>query len=177
MLEDSRDIQSQFPNYKKYSEEGVLYFDNAATTLKPDTVINEVMKFYLQSTSNVFRGIHRVSIENTQKIEDVRFNTSLLIDACQHEIVFSSGATESINIVSNCLNLKEGDEVIISSSEHHSNILPWLAKGVKLLVWDIANGGNIKELKKLFSSKTCLISLISVSNVTGNTTPFEEAFA
>jgi len=127
---DIQKIRKDFPilNQEVYKKP-LVYFDNGATTQKPQVVIDEEVKIYSQENSNIHRGVHYLSEQLTQRYEDARKVVQKFINAeHDHEIIFTSGTTESINTVAFSFGeryVEEGDEIIISTLEHHANIVPW----------------------------------------------------
>lgn len=163
----------------------LIYFDSAATSQKPKQVIKEISSYYETINSNVHRGAHILSQKSTSKYEAARDSIAKLVNAnSRNEIVFTSGATEAINLVASTYgreNIKEGDEIIISEFEHHSNIVPWqlLAeeKGavLKYVPLDLETGClDMKKLPELLSEKTKIVSIQHVSNVMANINPVDE---
>lgn len=164
---------------------GVIYFDNAATTLKPKSVIDAINSFYLYFTSNIHRGDYDMSIKASKLYDDTRITVKNFINSnSEKEIVFTSGATESLNTVAYGYGykyLKEGDVVLTTYSEHASNILPWfdVCKKTKAIIKYIPlnNDGtfNIEEYKKCFiDTNVKIVSLPFVSNVLGYINPIKE---
>jgi cysteine desulfurase/selenocysteine lyase len=171
---DIKKIRAQFPILqRKINNHPLIYFDSAATAQKPQAVINSEQEFYENYNSNVHRGIYELSEEATEQYENTRLAVREFINAkYAKEIVFTSGSTEGINLVASCLSkdyFKSGDEVIISSLEHHSNIVPWQLAGVKLKIIPVNNAGelDLDAYKKLFSKKTKLVAVNHVSNSLG----------
>lgn len=175
---DIKKIRKDFPilNQQVY-EKPLVYLDNGATTQKPQVVIDEVSEIYSQQNSNIHRGVHYLSEQLTQRYEDARKVVQKFINAPNnYEIILTSGTTESINTVAFSFGEKyisEDDEIIISSLEHHSNIVPWQMlcerKGAILKVIPINDKGELllDEYKKLISSKTKIIAVNQVSNALG----------
>ena len=127
---DVNRIREDFPILrKKVHNKNLVYLDNAATTQKPTYVIDRVNKYYTTMNANIHRGVHALSQEATEAFEGARIQIKQFINALgKNEIVFTRGTTESINLVASSYgrtNIKEGDEIIISQMEHHSNIVPW----------------------------------------------------
>jgi len=172
-------IRNDFPilNQEIYGKP-LVYFDNGATTQKPRIVIDEELKIYLHENSNIHRGVHYLSEQLTQRFEDARKVVQNFIQAkSEHEILFTSGTTQSINTVAYSFGERfvfEDDEIIISSLEHHSNIVPWQLlcerKKAKLKIIPVNDEGEllIDELQKLISPKTKIISVTQVSNALGS---------
>ncbi|WP_259292515.1 cysteine desulfurase [Candidatus Karelsulcia muelleri] len=161
----------------------LVYLDNAATTQKPNKVINSIKEYYSNLNSNVHRGAYYLSNKATEKLEYSRVKIQNLINAkYSHEIIFTSGATESINLIANSISslIKQKDEILIPYSEHHSNIIPWqiLCKKKKALlkIIPIDYNGNLKldYFKSIISNKTKLISLSHVSNALGVINPIND---
>lgn len=159
------------------------YLDNAASTLKPKKVINTISDFYAQSYSNIHRGVYVTSQESTELYENVRTVIADFISASHpSEIVFTKGATEAINLVAATWgekNIEEGDEIIISTMEHHANIVPWQMlcerKNAVLKIIPIDENGDIilEEYERLLSEKTKLVSVVFASNSLGTINPIE----
>jgi len=162
----------------------LVYFDNAATTQKPRCVIDKIIKMYTTVNANVHRGVHLLSQEATEEHEASRRVVQQFINAASpNEIVFTRGATESINLVASTFcstYCREGDEILISAMEHHSNIVPWQMQaeqlGLKLRVAPINAQGELllSELEQLITSRTKLIAITHISNVLGTVNPIRE---
>lgn len=178
-------IRKDFPILKeKIYNKNLVYLDNAATTQKPQCVIDEIINFYTHYNSNIHRGVHALSQKATNEYENARCRIQKFINAKHsEEIIFTRGATESINLLAATFgmqNIKENDEIIISHLEHHANIVPWQIlcqkKNAKLIVIPVNNNGEllIDEFKKLITNKTKLISLVHVSNSLGTINPIKE---
>lgn len=160
------------------------YLDSAATSQKPNSVINRLSQFYQAENAAVHRGIHSLSSSATIAMENARASVAEFINAGHSkEIIFTKGATESINLVANSWGrnvLKKGDEIILSEMEHHANIVPWqlIAQtlGVKIIVWPINEQGELSfdVLTSLISKNTQLIAMTHVSNVLGTVNAVEE---
>ncbi|PQM59295.1 MAG: cysteine desulfurase, partial [Rhodobacteraceae bacterium] len=173
------DIRKDFPILeKKIHGNSLVYFDNGASAQKPEKVIEVIKSCYLNEYSNVHRGLHYLSNNLTDKFEAVREKIQVYLGARDpSEIIFTSGSTESLNLVAyswGANNLREGDEIILSVMEHHSNIVPWhfLREkiGIKIIWADINTKGilEIDEVIKKISPKTKLISVTHMSNVLGS---------
>ena len=181
---DVKNIRKDFPILKKQiNGKQLIYFDNAATSQTPTCVINSISDYYNNYNSNIHRGVHSLSEEATEAYEKAREKIQIHFNAKhKEEIIFTSGTTHSINIVSNgFLNLiGENDEIIVSGLEHHSNIVPWqmMCKKTnsKLKVIPLDKNGelDLKEFKNLVSKKTKLVFLNHVSNALGIINPIEE---
>ena len=181
---DVKNIREDFPILKKQiNGKQLIYFDNAATSQTPTCVINSISNYYNNYNSNIHRGVHTLSEEATEAYEESREKLRKHFNAKhKEEIIFTSGTTHSINIVSNgFLDLiGEDDEIIVSGLEHHSNIVPWqmMCKKTnsKLKVIPLDKNGelDLKEFKNLVSKKTKLVFLNHVSNALGIINPIEE---
>ena len=175
---DIHKIRNDFPvlSQQVYNKP-LVYFDNGATTQKPNVVIEEVSRIYSQENSNIHRGVHYLSEQLTQRYEDARKTVQEFIHAPHdHEVIFTSGTTESINTIAFSFGEKfihEGDEIIISSLEHHANIVPWQMlcerKNAVLKIIPINDKGELllEEYEKLLSHKTRLVAVNHVSNALG----------
>ncbi len=162
----------------------LIYFDNAATTQKPQQVIDTITQYYLSLNSNIHRGIHHLSQQATLAFEEARETVRRFINATHsHEIIFTKGTTESINLVANSFGkafLHAGDEVVITEMEHHSNIVPWQLiceeKDAKLRVIPIDNDGNlqIELLNSLLTERTKIVAVTHVSNALGTINPIKQ---
>lgn len=179
------DIRKEFPILKQLiHDKPLVYLDNAATTQKPQVVIDTLVKYYSEQNSNIHRGVHTLSQVATKEYENARVKIKNFINAKSiKEIIFTRGATEGVNLVASTYgrkNIKEGDEIIISTMEHHSNIVPWQMlceeKNAKLKVIPINDEGEllIDEFKKLVTEKTKFISVVHVSNSLGTINPVKE---
>ena len=170
-------FKSDFPILKnKIREYPITYLDSAASTQKPEAVINSISEFYQNSYENVHRGMNTLSIKATDMFERTRENVRSFINANSiNEIIFTAGATDSINKISQCLPqlLNEGDKIIITELEHHSNYLPWLqiAKKFNFVIEVVAvnENGNISEqdIIEACDQSTKFLALTHMSNVTG----------
>jgi cysteine desulfurase/selenocysteine lyase len=175
---DIQKIRNDFPILKQeiYGKP-LVYFDNGATTQKPQVVIDEINKIYSHENSNIHRGVHYLSEQLTQRFEEARKVIQKFINAkFDHEIIFTSGTTQSINTVAYSFGerfVNEEDEIIISTLEHHSNIVPWQLlcerKKARLKVIPINDDGEllIDEFEKLITSKTKIVAVNQVSNALG----------
>ena len=182
---DITKIREDFPILsQKVRGKQLVYLDNAATTQKPKLVIDAVSKYYSEQNSNIHRGVHHLSQQATNAYEEVRKKVQTFINAPKPEqIIFTKGTTDGINLVASSFGKKfvdEGDEIIISALEHHSNIVPWQMlcenKGVKLKVIPINQKGEIllDEFQKLLSPKTKLVAVNHISNTLGTINPIEK---
>ncbi|MDG2342697.1 MAG: cysteine desulfurase [Cytophagales bacterium] len=178
-------IREDFPILKsKINNHDLVYFDNAATTQKPQSVIDSISNYYEKYNSNIHRGVHSLAEKATNEFEKTRTKIKKFINAKSNtEIVFTRGTTEGINLISSSLGkykFSEGDEIIISEMEHHSNIVPWqmLAKekNLKLNTINVTDEGKIdlNDFKNIISSKTKLVSLVHISNTLGTVNHIKE---
>tara|TARA_B100001778_G_scaffold334701_1_gene347233 strand:- start:8072 stop:9289 length:1218 start_codon:yes stop_codon:yes gene_type:complete len=178
-------IREDFPILKsKINNHDLIYFDNAATTQKPNSVIKAISNYYEKYNSNIHRGVHSLAEIATNEFEKTRKKIKGFINAkSEKEIIFTRGTTEGINLISSSLGkykFLEGDEIIISEMEHHSNIVPWqmLAKekSLKLNTINVSEDGEIdlNDFKNTISSKTKLVSLVHISNTLGSINPINE---
>ncbi|MBO6541952.1 MAG: cysteine desulfurase [Alphaproteobacteria bacterium] len=161
----------------------LVYLDNAASAQKPKVVIDAIRDAYENEYANVHRGLHYLSNAATQRFEDARESVRRFLNASSpDEVIFTSGATDSINLVADSLgaDIKEGDEIILSVLEHHSNIVPWHylreRKGAVLKWVPVSDDGDllVEEYEKLFSSRTKLVAMTAMSNAIGTVTPIKE---
>lgn len=185
MSYDLEKIRQDFPILQRqvYGRP-LVYLDNGATTQKPRCVVEAMTEEYYNVNANVHRGVHFLSQKATDLHEQSRETVRRFLNANSvNEIIFTRGTTESMNLVASCFSeafMQEGDEVIISTLEHHSNIVPWqLAqnrKGIKLRVIPITDEGNIclDEYEKLFTNRTRIVSVAHVSNVLGTINPVKD---
>ncbi|PIS01753.1 MAG: cysteine desulfurase CsdA [Chlamydiae bacterium CG10_big_fil_rev_8_21_14_0_10_35_9] len=167
-------FKSEFPQADK-----VIYFDSAATTLKPKKVIDKLYQFYLNEYATIHRGAYSLSVEASEKYYNTRQAVAKFINANTDEIIFTKNTTDAINLVARSFGslFQENDEIILTELEHHSNIVPWqiLAKEKKLQIKYIpVNDKNeliIEEFEKLLTPNTKLVSLAHIANVTGTVNP------
>jgi len=162
----------------------LVYLDNAASTQKPDLVIDTIKRYYLTENANVHRGVHYLSELATRKYEAARVTVRKFINAeSEREIIFVRGATEAINLVAATFgrkNVQAGDEVLITELEHHSNIVPWQMlceeKGAKLRVVPINDNGEVvlEEFARLLSRKTKIAAISHISNALGTVNPVKQ---
>lgn len=175
-------IKNDFPVFKRrVNGKPLIYLDNAATSQKPESVINSIDNYYRNHNSNIHRGVHTLSYESTVMYEEAHQKVAEFIGAEDwRNIIFTRNATESINLLAygwGLHNLKEGDEILITIMEHHSNIVPWQMlrdlKGIKINVLGVDEKGNLKldDLPGLLSERTKLVSVIHASNVLGTVNP------
>lgn len=178
-------IREDFPQLKSIvNNKPLVYFDNAATTLKPKVMIDAIAHYYSEEVANVHRGIHTLSEVGTTKFEQTRLGVANFINAKNtHEVIYTKGTTDSLNLLAHSFGkkfLSPGDEILLSLMEHHSNIVPWqlIAQemGAKIVVVPITDSGEIDfiEYKKLLNSKTKIVSITYISNTLGTINPIGE---
>lgn len=182
---DINKVREDFPILsREVYDKPLVYLDNAATTQKPLCVLNAMREEYLNVNANVHRGVHYLSQQTTELHEAARETVRSFINArSTSEVVFTRGTTEGLNLVASCYAdtfMREGDEVIVSVMEHHSNIVPWQLqaqkKGIVLKVIPMNDDGvlDMEAYRNLFSEKTRIVSIAHVSNVLGTVNPVEE---
>lgn len=182
------EVLDLFPQLKRQVHgRRLVYLDSGATTLKPLPVIDAVTKYFSEGTANVHRGAHILSDEATSKYEEVRELAREFVGAdTKDEIIFTKGTTEGLNLVAQTLGrtvLNEGDEIVLSQMEHHSNIVPWqmiaLERKAKVRFAPIDDDGslNFEKFKSMLSSKTKIVSLVHLSNALGTINPLAKFFA
>jgi cysteine desulfurase/selenocysteine lyase len=185
MLNNINNIRAQFPIlHQEVNGKPLVYFDNAATTQKPKLVIDALQRYYEIDNANIHRAAHTLAARSTEYFEATRKTIQQFINAKEEaECIFTKGVTESINLVAQTwgkANLKAGDEVLITTMEHHSNIVPWQMiceeKGAILKVTPINNSGELlmEEFDKLLSTKTKIVACVWVSNALGTINPVKE---
>ena len=174
-------MKNNFPIFQNNPE--LVYFDSAATGLKPASVVLSEMEYYTQYSANIHRGLYQISQIASDQYDESRGIISDFIHTKSNEIIFTSGTTASINLVANVWgqqNIKPGDEIVITQMEHHSNLVPWqqlaLAKKAKLKYLSIDSYFllDLKSLAKLITNKTKIVALTHVSNVLGVINPIKE---
>jgi cysteine desulfurase/selenocysteine lyase len=181
-------IRKDFPILRqKLHGRPLVYLDNAATTQKPQTVLDTLSRFYATDNSNVHRGVHQLSQRATEEYEAARIKVQHFLNAAQaREIIFVRGTTEGINLVAQTYGRQQvqpGDEIIISHMEHHSNIVPWQIlceeKGAVLRVVPINDKGEflLEEYEKFFNPRTRLVSVVHLSNALGTINPVRQIIA
>lgn len=185
---DVNKIRADFPilTQEVYGKP-LVYFDNGATTQKPKCVLDTIEYFHNKINANIHRGVHKLSVESTQAYEHARETVRAFINAnSTKEIIFTSGATASINLVAFSFGeafVYEGDEVIVSEMEHHSNIVPWQMlcerKKAKLKVLPFDNNGDLmlEKLDELITNRTKIIAVNHVSNSLGTVNPIKQIIA
>ena len=175
---NSNDIRSQFPILDTVVHgHPLVYLDNAATTQKPRAVVEALSDYYLHLNANIHRGAHHLAAVATDRYEEVRRQVQAFITARHHhEIVFTRGTTESINLVAAAFGkryIQPGDEVIVSGMEHHSNIVPWQLAGSTLRPIPFSDEGvlDLDAYERLFSPRTRIVAVTHVSNTLGTVNP------
>jgi cysteine desulfurase/selenocysteine lyase len=177
--------RAEFPQLKtKVNNHLLHYFDNGATTLKPLTVTNCLNQYYQFEVANVHRGVHSLSEIGTKRFEETRSAVQRFINAREnHEIIFTKGTTDSLNLLASSFGkwqLKKDDEILISTMEHHSNIVPWqlaaMEHGARVIEIPITDIGEIdlEAFKKLLNPKVKMVSICHVSNTLGTINPVKE---
>ncbi|MAH74250.1 MAG: cysteine desulfurase, partial [Candidatus Pelagibacter sp. TMED197] len=180
-----KNIKSAFPIFKqKINGKSLVYLDSANSSQKPQVVINRMSNFYETEFSNVGRSVHSLAVKATNRFEEARDKVKSYLNAKhREEIIFTKGATESINLIASSYGekfIKEGDEILITELEHHSNYVPWhflrQKKGAKIKFATVNTKGEVEidEIKKLINSKTKIIALTHLSNVTGAVMPIKK---
>jgi len=179
-----REIREQFPALRQqvYGK-NLIYFDNGATSQKPQLVLDAINKFYSKENANIHRGVHFMSQKATTEYEESRKRIQRYINARKsEELIFTKGTTDGINLVASSFGelLKPGDEIIISAMEHHSNIVPWqmlcMRKGLSLRVAPINEKGELllETFKQMLSKKTKLVAITQISNTLGTVNPIKD---
>lgn len=181
-------LRQQFPILnREVKGMPLVYLDNAATTQKPQVVTDALVSYYTEYNANIHRGIHTLAEEATAAYEETRDTVKNFINSpAREQIIFTRGTTEGINLVAQTWgrqNIKAGDEIIISSMEHHSNIVPWNIlceeKGASLRIIPVSNDGELlyDEFEKLLGEKTKLVSIVHASNALGTVNPVKKIIA
>ena len=182
---DIKKVKSQFPIFsKKINGKTLVYLDSSNSSQKPANVLKTLDYFYKNEFSNIGRSIHSLAVNATNKFEETRVNVKNFINAdSKNEIIFTKNATESINLVASTFgqqNINKGDEILITELEHHSNYVPWYylkeTKGAVIKFAPINEDGDIiiDKFKELITSKTKIIAITHLSNVTGTIVPIKE---
>jgi cysteine desulfurase/selenocysteine lyase len=182
---DVNELRKHFPIlHRSVNGKPLVYFDNAATSQKPDSVITAISDYYRKYNANIHRGVYSISVEASEAYDNARENVRKFINASEaREIIFTRGTTEAINLAAFSYgrqNINEGDEIVISAMEHHANIVPWQVlceeKKAKLVVIPINDEGEIilAEYKKLLNDKTKLAAVCHMSNTLGTINPIKE---
>ena len=180
-----KDVKKEFPIFdNKVHNNDLVYLDSANSSQKPKVVVDRIYDFYTKEFSNVGRSVHYLAVAATNLYENTRVLVQKYINAKDpNEIVFTKGATEAINLVANTFGqkyLKEGDEILLTELEHHSNYVPWhylrKSKGVKINFADVDENGDIsiESIEKKITPKTKILAITHLSNVTGAILPIKE---
>lgn len=177
-----KDYKKDFPLLREHRD--IIYFDNAATSQKPDCVIKAEEDFYTQHNANPLRGSYPLSVEATDIYENSRIKVQKFINAASNrEIIFTRNSTESLNLIAysyGLTNVNAGDKVLVSAMEHHSNMLPWQmvtkAKGAELEYIECAEDGSVdlERIKEQITDNTKIVAITQVSNVLGRVNPIKE---
>lgn len=175
-------IKQDFPIYTHNPD--LVYLDSTATSLKPAAVINKLSEYYGEYSANVHRGIYQISEKATAEYEETREAVAAFINANKSsEVVFTRGTTEGLNLIASTLGqeiVSEGDEVVTSLMEHHSNFVPWqqlaFKKKAKFVVIPVTDNGELEPIQKYVTAKTKIIALTLVSNILGTINPLKEIF-
>ena len=173
-------LKQRFPVFEK--NKNLVFLDTAASALKVDSMIKAVSKCYSYEYANIHRGIYELSSNLTKRYEDARSSVSKFINSSSFEnIIFTKSATEGINLVSSCLSdnyFNDGDEVLLTTLEHHANLVPWhlVSKKIKIIAAKIKPNGELdyNDLLEKINSKTKLLAITHMSNVTGSITNFDD---
>lgn len=185
---DIQAVRRQFPALnREVKGKPLVYFDNAATTQKPQVVIDALVNYYSNYNANIHRGIHTLAEEATAAFEATRDTVQQFIKAgSREEIIFTGGTTEGINLVAQTWgrqHVQQGDEIVISAMEHHSNIVPWFIlaqeKGAVIKVIPVDEEGDLipGEFEKLLTEKTRVVSIVHASNALGTINPVKKMIA
>jgi len=178
-------LREQFPAlHQNVYGKPLVYLDNAATTQKPQAVIDRIVAYYSHENTNIHRGVHYLSQQATEAYENARQSVANFINAsAAHEIIFTRGTTESVNLLAGSLKqflLQQGDSVLITGMEHHSNLVPWqqvcIQNKAKLLVAELNDRGEIdlEQFKQLLAQKPKLLAVTHISNALGTINPVKE---
>jgi len=179
------DLRADFPILEtRVAERPLVYLDSAATTQKPQAVIDAISQYYRQANANVHRGVYALSQRATDAFEQVRFQVQKLVNARHvHEVIFTSGTTAAINLIAQSYGrcfLKQGDEIIVSAMEHHANIVPWQMLveqlGVVIKVLPVLDNGelDLSAYRQLLTERVKLVAVTHVSNVLGTVNPIAQ---
>ena len=174
---DVKKIRSDFPILNS----GIIYFDNAASSLTPEPVLGKMLEFYHQYRANIERGVHRLSQKASEEYEQARVKAASFINATHStEVVMTKNTTEGINLIASGIDWKQGDRIVTTALEHHSNFIVWLRvqkrSGTELRVVKPSEQGllNIDDFEKTVDDKTRLVALTHVSNILGTISPVRE---
>ena len=188
MMKKTSDLRKDFPLLEtKMNDQPLTYLDSAATSQKPKQVIDEIADYYNKYNSNIHRGVYNLAVETTDKYENVRHKVANFINAYRdEEVLFTKGTTQSLNWIAQGYvryNLHEGDEIVTTYMEHHSNIVPWQAiaqeKNLKVKYITLTEEGklDLDDLKQKVTDKTKIVAVTHVSNVLGTINPIKEIAA
>ena len=182
---DVKKIREDFPILgREINGKQLVYFDNAATTQKPQAVIDSLVDYYQNYNANVHRGVHSLSMEATDKYEEAREKVAAFINAESSDcLIWTRNSSESLNLVAYTWgekNIEEGDEIVLTPMEHHSNLVPWQEiarrKGAKIRFIPITSDGllDLTEIEKIINDRTVLVSVVHMSNALGTINPVKE---
>ena len=182
---DVKKIREDFPILgREINGHRLVYFDNAATTQKPQAVIDSLVDYYQNYNANVHRGVHSLSMEATDKYEEAREKVAAFINAESSDcLIWTRNSSESLNLVAYTWgekNIEEGDEIVLTPMEHHSNLVPWQEiarrKGAKIRFIPITSDGqlDLTEIEKIINDRTVLVSVVHMSNALGTINPVKE---
>lgn len=183
---DVERVRADFPTLARtvYDDTPLVYLDNAATSQKPQAVLDRLQRYYADENSNVHRGVHRLSQDATDAYEDARSSVAELINAPDpDQVIYTKGATEAVNLVASTYgrtHIGEGDEIVLSGMEHHSNIVPWqqLADetGAELRIVPVTDRGELEmeAYEDLLTERTKLVAMVHLSNTLGTINPVED---
>mgnify|MGYP001341145135 FL=1 len=182
---DVKKIREDFPILgREINGKRLVYFDNAATTQKPQAVIDSLVDYYQNYNANVHRGVHSLSMEATDKYEEAREKVAAFINAESSDcLIWTRNSSESLNLVAYTWgekNIEEGDEIVLTPMEHHSNLVPWQEiarrKGAKIRFIPITSDGqlDLTEIEKIINDRTVLVSVVHMSNALGTINPVKE---
>lgn len=185
MLFNQQQLRNEFPAlHQMVNGKPLVYFDNAATNQKPRAVIERIMEYYNQENANIHRGVHYLSQKATEAYEEARTYLQMFLNArYSHEIIFTRGTTEAINLVASSFGkkfLKPGDQIVVTEMEHHSNIVPWQMvceeRGAELKAIPVTPEGELdmEAIPSLLTENTRLLALTHVSNALGTINPIKE---
>ncbi len=181
------DIRNQFPAICQSGDGSLVYLDSAATAQKPSVVLDALQGYYRGGSANVHRGSHQLTASTTSSFEQARKTVADFIGANTKEVVWTRGATESLNLIAQTYartNLKPGDEIIVSELEHHANIVPWqlvaAQTGARIVKWPVNPQSctlDLDKFRSLLNANTRIVAVAHISNVTGTRNPIEDTIA
>ncbi len=180
---DVEKVRKDFPALERlvHGDQPLVYLDNAATSQKPRQVLDALEDYYARHNANVHRGIHTLAEEATALYEGARDKVAAFVNAADRaEVVFTKNSTEALNLAANVIRLREGDEVVITEMEHHSNIVPWQMatqrSGATLRWFGLTDDGrlDLSDIETLITERTKVVSFVLVSNILGTVNPPEE---